>query len=202
MYVHISCLFYCKIRLGDFKKSGPTLTYHISNAAKELVTWLNPLRNSALGSLLVFPTFLHINIPKFMPVASFHIFLLYLYINIFAQDASMAMAPRLASNLPGMTEQSNFELNRISETHVSTSCDQEPGHAAKTGREDTFNERGTSETRGEVDQEGLVPNGGYGWVCVACLFMMNAHTWGINSVSSDFPLTHLEFSNFAKSRSL
>lgn len=26
------------------------------------------------------------------------------------------------------------------------------------------------------------PNGGYGWVCVACAFWINAHTWGINSV--------------------
>jgi hypothetical protein len=27
------------------------------------------------------------------------------------------------------------------------------------------------------------PDGGYGWVCVACVFWINAHTWGINSVS-------------------
>jgi hypothetical protein len=26
------------------------------------------------------------------------------------------------------------------------------------------------------------PNGGYGWVCVACCFFINGHTWGINSV--------------------
>ena len=26
------------------------------------------------------------------------------------------------------------------------------------------------------------PDGGYGWVCVACCFWINAHTWGINSV--------------------
>jgi len=25
------------------------------------------------------------------------------------------------------------------------------------------------------------PNGGYGWVCVACVAMINAHTWGLNS---------------------
>lgn len=29
-----------------------------------------------------------------------------------------------------------------------------------------------------------VPDGGYGWVCVACVFWINAHTWGINSVST------------------
>lgn len=27
------------------------------------------------------------------------------------------------------------------------------------------------------------PNGGYGWVCVACVFLVNAHTWGLNFVS-------------------
>lgn len=27
------------------------------------------------------------------------------------------------------------------------------------------------------------PDGGYGWVCVLCVFLINAHTWGINSVS-------------------
>ncbi len=26
------------------------------------------------------------------------------------------------------------------------------------------------------------PNGGYGWVCVACSALINAHTWGLNSV--------------------
>lgn len=26
------------------------------------------------------------------------------------------------------------------------------------------------------------PDGGYGWVCVVCVFLINAHTWGINSV--------------------
>lgn len=25
------------------------------------------------------------------------------------------------------------------------------------------------------------PDGGYGWVCVVCCFLINAHTWGINS---------------------
>lgn len=27
------------------------------------------------------------------------------------------------------------------------------------------------------------PNGGYGWVCVVCVFLINAHTWGLNFVS-------------------
>lgn len=31
--------------------------------------------------------------------------------------------------------------------------------------------------------EAVPPDGGYGWVCVASVFLINAHTWGINSVS-------------------
>lgn len=33
------------------------------------------------------------------------------------------------------------------------------------------------------DREYVPPNGGYGWVCVACVFLINAHTWGLNFVS-------------------
>lgn len=32
------------------------------------------------------------------------------------------------------------------------------------------------------DANALPPDGGYGWVCVACTAFINAHTWGINSV--------------------
>ena len=32
-------------------------------------------------------------------------------------------------------------------------------------------------------KEDVLPEGGYGWVCVLCCFLINAHTWGINSVS-------------------
>lgn len=34
-----------------------------------------------------------------------------------------------------------------------------------------------------VAREDVPPNGGYGWICAACVFFVNAHTWGINSVS-------------------
>lgn len=36
--------------------------------------------------------------------------------------------------------------------------------------------------------EDVPPDGGYGWVCTACNFFINAHTWGINSVSSVYSL--------------
>lgn len=28
----------------------------------------------------------------------------------------------------------------------------------------------------------VIPDGGYGWVCVSACALINAHTWGINSV--------------------
>lgn len=31
-------------------------------------------------------------------------------------------------------------------------------------------------------EDDVPPDGGYGWVVVACAFWINAHTWGINSV--------------------
>ena len=33
-----------------------------------------------------------------------------------------------------------------------------------------------------VEREAQALDGGYGWVCVACVFLVNAHTWGLNSV--------------------
>lgn len=46
-----------------------------------------------------------------------------------------------------------------------------------------------SQVPAEVDPDekynrDVPPEGGYGWVCVACVFWINAHTWGINSVSA------------------
>ena len=36
------------------------------------------------------------------------------------------------------------------------------------------------------------PDGGYGWVCVACCFLINAHTWGINSSYGVFLAFYLD----------
>ncbi|KAJ5138639.1 uncharacterized protein N7515_003487 [Penicillium bovifimosum] len=43
-----------------------------------------------------------------------------------------------------------------------------------------------SKTQAQIDEDekynrDVPPDGGYGWVCVACVFWINAHTWGINS---------------------
>lgn len=47
-------------------------------------------------------------------------------------------------------------------------------------------------------REDTPPDGGYGWVCTACVFLINAHTWGVNSswgVFLAFFLTHSTFTN-------
>ena len=42
----------------------------------------------------------------------------------------------------------------------------------------------TGAEQADTVKKDVPPNGGYGWVCVACVFWINAHTWGINSVRS------------------
>ena len=61
-----------------------------------------------------------------------------------------------------------------------------------SGREQQDIELGKEGSNDQASEEIIVrdeaPNGGYGWVCVACCFVINAHTWGINSVGSrSFP---------------
>lgn len=45
-------------------------------------------------------------------------------------------------------------------------------------------EAGESDHIREGNKVDVPPDGGYGWVCTACVFLINAHTWGVNSVSS------------------
>jgi hypothetical protein len=45
------------------------------------------------------------------------------------------------------------------------------------------NESATTEPPEDaVPAEDIPPNGGYGWVCTGCVFLMNAHSWGLNAV--------------------
>lgn len=46
------------------------------------------------------------------------------------------------------------------------------------------------------------PDGGYGWVCVACVFWINANTWGINSSYGVFLSYYLSHNVFAHSTPL
>lgn len=44
-------------------------------------------------------------------------------------------------------------------------------------------------------QEDIPPDGGYGWVVTACVFIINAHTWGINSVRTEPPIQKQSYSH-------
>ncbi|RDW66231.1 hypothetical protein BP6252_09866 [Coleophoma cylindrospora] len=48
----------------------------------------------------------------------------------------------------------------------------------------------------------VVPDGGYGWVCVAAVFLINAHTWGINSSYGIFLSHYLTQNTFPGATSL
>lgn len=53
----------------------------------------------------------------------------------------------------------------------------------------TDDEKLESQTQSRVDVEietgeQIFPDGGYGWVCVVATFLINAHSWGINTVST------------------
>ena len=50
-------------------------------------------------------------------------------------------------------------------------------------------DRPHAEEKKEPDEP---PDGGYGWVCVACTFFVNAHTWGINSSYGVFLAYYLD----------
>ncbi|THV49012.1 hypothetical protein BGAL_0216g00160 [Botrytis galanthina] len=46
------------------------------------------------------------------------------------------------------------------------------------------------------------PDGGYGWVCVACVFLINGHTWGVNSSYGVFLAHYLGSDTFPGATSL
>jgi len=48
----------------------------------------------------------------------------------------------------------------------------------------------------ETKQADVPPDGGYGWVCVACVFLINGHTWGVNSSYGVFLAHYLSYNTF------
>ncbi|KAK3714804.1 hypothetical protein LTR37_007539 [Vermiconidia calcicola] len=45
-------------------------------------------------------------------------------------------------------------------------------------------------------REDVPPDGGYGWICTGCVFVINAHTWGVNSAWGIFLAYFLAHSSF------
>lgn len=78
-------------------------------------------------------------------------------------------------------------------------------HSSKDSRiSDTHSQphsRDPTPTQDELAPE-PPPNGGYGWVCTACVAIINAHTWGINSSYGVFLAHYLSTDVFPGATSL
>lgn len=76
-------------------------------------------------------------------------------------------------------QRSNFQ-DSITSTQARA---QEAGNNKKTLLE--VPGRRTSNVEGNalvIPDEDISHDGGYGWVCVACMFFISANTWGVNGV--------------------
>ncbi|KAF2189538.1 MFS general substrate transporter [Zopfia rhizophila CBS 207.26] len=86
-----------------------------------------------------------------------------------------------------MTEPQEHKENNFGDDRIST-AGQSVARSEKSSDEE--------QTAAEVKTEDIPPNGGYGWVCVACVALINAHTWGLNSSYGVFLAHYLSNSTF------
>ncbi|KAJ4503869.1 hypothetical protein HRR83_008677 [Exophiala dermatitidis] len=82
-----------------------------------------------------------------------------------------------------------------SETHPGGSQDHPPRHTSVS--EKTVD---LDPTPPKIDD--APPDGGYGWVCVACNFFINGHTWGVNSTYGVFLSYYLNNNYFPNTSAL
>ncbi|PBP22552.1 hypothetical protein BUE80_DR006533 [Diplocarpon rosae] len=78
---------------------------------------------------------------------------------------------------------------------------EEPGHDSR-GSEKTASAQQPESPRELVSHTDVAPDGGYGWLVVACVALINAHTWGINSSYGVFLAHYLSFNTFPGATSL
>lgn len=79
-----------------------------------------------------------------------------------------------------------------------------PASSASSSSSDTEDVE-AAPTQMAVDQKSIkdvCPDGGYGWVCVACVFMINAHTWGVNCSYGIFLSYYLSHNSYPGSQPL
>ena len=62
------------------------------------------------------------------------------------------------------------------------------------------NEPVTSDPKQAQPPAPIETDGGYGWICVVCVFLVNAHNWGINGVRSHNIETRLDLLIFVATR--
>lgn len=73
----------------------------------------------------------------------------------------------------------NTMAEKESDITAAPARDNNDNHHDDAG--DTDNIPGTAITDPRPAAPAPPPNGGYGWVCAACVGIINAHTWGLNS---------------------
>ena len=73
---------------------------------------------------------------------------------------------------------------------------------ASNASERTLDVEQSGVTTDSKDAEDVPSDGGYGWVCVACNFLINGHTWGVNSSYGVFLSYYLSHSYFPNTSAL
>lgn len=81
-----------------------------------------------------------------------------------------------------------------SSIHPSTEkAPSEDGQADDPADQKPDNDPVTPDPEQAQPPEPIEIDGGYGWICVVCVFLVNAHTWGINGVRFHNLQTRLDF---------
>ncbi len=74
---------------------------------------------------------------------------------------------------------------------IDPECQGEENEHFSLSSEKTTSAHESEPTHTVVQKVDVPPDGGYGWVVVACVSVINAHTWGINSVCARY--SHVTF---------
>ncbi|PSN73198.1 hypothetical protein BS50DRAFT_672143 [Corynespora cassiicola Philippines] len=116
-------------------------------------------------------------------------------------------------------EEGYYDEDRISASGRSIARSEKSGNGMPHGRGTDAKENGelmnghgdgekhgleNGHANGPLEQrtEDVPPDGGYGWVCVACCALINAHTWGMNSSYGVFLAYYLSNNVFPGATSL
>ena len=92
-------------------------------------------------------------------------------------------------------DQSHLSEEPLSPVWSSTSDDTLPATSdPQDGNQISTTEKGTQLTGEDIPD--LPVDGGYGWVCTACVCAINAHTWGLNSSFGVFLAYYLSNDTF------
>ncbi|PVI08410.1 MFS general substrate transporter [Periconia macrospinosa] len=81
----------------------------------------------------------------------------------------------------------------LHEKDISSAAEGQHGGDNKKNDESVLEQQGQRSSAKIAD---VPPNGGYGWVCVACVATINAHTWGLNSSYAVFLAYYLANNHF------